>query len=64
MARLTNEAIRNMSLTEADRYTDLHPAESWRFAKIQGKSAIKQTQKAMSHGFKTEKLFAAPETGC
>ena len=40
MARLTNEEIRNMSLNEADAYTDLHPAEAWRFAKAHGKSAI------------------------
>lgn len=63
MARLTNEEIRNMSLNEADVYTDLHPAEAWRFAKAHGRSAIKQTKKAASHGFKTEKLFAEPETG-
>ena len=62
MARLTNEKIRNMSLNEADVYTDEHPAEAWRFAKAHGRSAIKQTKKAASHGFKTEKLFAEPET--
>ncbi len=62
MARLTNEEIRNMSLAEADVYTDLHPAEAWRFAKAHGKSAIKQTKKAAKHGFKTEILFAEPDT--
>lgn len=62
MARLTNEEIRNMSLNEADVYTDLHPAEAWRFAKAHGRSAIKQTKKAAKHGFKTEILFAKPET--
>lgn len=62
MARLTNEEIRNMSLAEADAYTDLHPAEAWRFAKAHGKSAIKQTKKAAKHGFKTEILFAEPDT--
>lgn len=62
MARLTNEEIRNMSLNEADAYTDLHPAEAWRFAKIQGNSAIQQTKKAAKHGFKTEILFAEPKT--
>jgi hypothetical protein len=62
MARLTNEEIRNMSLNEADVYTDLHPAEAWRFSKAHGRSAITQTKKAASHGFKTEKLFAEPET--
>lgn len=61
MARLTNEEIRNMSLNEADAYTDEHPAEAWRFAKAHGRSAINQTQKAAKHGFKTEKLFADPE---
>lgn len=60
MARLTNEEIRNMSLNEADLCTDLHPAEAWRFAKAQGRSAIEQTKKAAAHGFKTEVLFAAP----
>ena len=61
MARLTNEEIRNMSLAEADLYTDLHPAEAWRFAKAHGRSAIQQTKKAAKHGFKTEVLFAGPE---
>lgn len=61
MARLSNEEIRNMSLNEADRYTDLHPAEAWRFAKAHGKSAIRQTKKAAKYGFKNEILFAAPE---
>ena len=62
MARLTNEEIRNMSINEADVYTDLHPAEAWRFAKAHGKSAIAQTKKAAKHGFKNEILFADPET--
>ena len=61
MARLTNEEIWRMSLAEAEVYTDLHPAEAWRFAKAHGKSAIAQTEKAIKHGFKTQKLFAAPE---
>ena len=61
MARLTNEEIRNMSINEADIYTDQHPAEAWRFAKLHGKSAIAQTKKAVKHGFKTETLFAAAE---
>ena len=61
MARLTNTEIRNMSLNQADIYTDLHPAEAWRFAKAHGQSAIELTKKAVSHGFKTEKLFAEPE---
>lgn len=38
MARLTNEEIRNMSINEADAYTDEHPAEAWRFAKAHGRS--------------------------
>lgn len=62
MARLTNEEIRNMSINEADAYTDRHPAEAWRFAKIYGRFAIDQTVKATSHGFKTKKLFAEPDT--
>ena len=36
MARLTNEEIRNMSINEADAYTDAHPAEAWRFDKESG----------------------------
>lgn len=36
MARLTNEQIRDMSINEADAYTDAHPAEAWRFAKAHG----------------------------
>lgn len=51
-----------MSINEADIYTDKHPAEAWRFAKIFGRFAIEQTGKATSHGFKTKKLFADPET--
>lgn len=62
MARLTNAEIRKMSLDEADVYTDLHPAEAWRFAKAHGKSAIRQTKKAAAHGFKTEVLFATPNS--
>lgn len=61
MARLTNKEIQNMSLTQAYAYTDLHPAEAWRFAKAHGRSAIRQTKKATRHGFKTKKLFAEPE---
>ena len=61
MARLTNEEIRKMSLEDADIYTDLHPAETWRFAKAHGKSAIKLSKKSVAHGFKTQKLFADPE---
>lgn len=61
MARLTNEEIRNMTLRQADAYTDLHPAEAWRFAKAHGRSAIKQTKKAAKHGFKTGTLFAESE---
>lgn len=60
MARLTNEEIRNMSLKEADMYTDLHPAEAWRFSKAHGKSATKLAAKAIKHGFKSEILFAEP----
>lgn len=62
MARLTNEEIADMTLRQADAYTDLHPSEAWRFAKAHGKSAIKQTKKATSHGFKTDVLFAEPKT--
>ena len=53
MARLTNEQIRNMSINEADVYTDAHPAEAWRFAKAHGATAIAQTKKAAKHGFET-----------
>ena len=62
MARLTNAEIRNMPINEADAYTDLHPAEAWRFAKAHGKSAIQQTKKAAKYGFKSETIFADPET--
>lgn len=62
MARLTNEQIRNMSINEADVYTDAHPAEAWRFAKAHGATAIAQTKKAAKHGFETKVLFAEPET--
>ena len=47
MARLTNEEIRNMSLAEAEAYTDLHPAEAWRFVKADLQSAAKQTKKPL-----------------
>lgn len=60
MARLTNEEIRNMSINEADAYTDAHPAEAWRFAKAHGAAAIKQTKKAVSHGVKTGILAPEP----
>ena len=61
MARLTNEEIRNMSLTEADVYTDLHPAEAWRFAKAHYSSAVKQTQKAVKHSLSTGILAPEPQ---
>lgn len=51
MAGLTNEQVRNMSINEADVYTDAH-----------GASAIAQTKKAAKHGFKTKVLFAELET--
>lgn len=62
MVRLTNEEIMDMSITEADAYTDKHPAEAQRFAKTHGRSAIAQTKKAAKHGFKSETLFDEPET--
>lgn len=61
MARLTNEEIRNMSINEADAYTDAHPAEAWRFAKAHGAAAIKQTKKAAKNGFKTGIFFVEPD---
>jgi len=61
MARLTNEEIRRMSLDEADVYTDLHPAEAWRFAKAHGKSAARQTKKAVAHGSKSGILYEDTE---
>ena len=61
MARLSNEAIRNMSLNEADRYTNDHPAEAWRFAKIQGKSAVEQTKKAVRYGYESRILYRSDE---
>lgn len=61
MARLTNEQIKHMSIYEADAYTDVHPAEAWRFAKAHGASAIKQTKKAAKNGFRTGTLFAEPD---
>lgn len=51
MARLTNDEIKNMTINEADAYTDEHPAEAWRFAKAHGAAAIKQTKKAAKNGF-------------
>lgn len=62
MARLTNEEIRNMSLSEADAYTDLHPAEAWRFAKAHYSSAVKQTKKAAKHGLTNGILAPEPQT--
>lgn len=61
MARLSNQEIADMTLRQADAYTDLHPAEAWRFAKAHGRSAIKQTKKAAKHGLKTNVLFAESE---
>ncbi len=61
MARLTNEEIRNMSIREADAYTDAHPAEAWRFAKAHYSSATKQTRKAIKHGLKAGVLAPEPE---
>lgn len=61
MARLTNEEIKKMSIIEADAYTDVHPAEAWRFAKAHGAAAINQTKKAAKNGFKTGILFAEPD---
>ena len=62
MARLSNEEIRRMSLVEADVYTDLHPAEAWRFAREHGKSAIKQSKKTVKHGVESGLLYMTPDT--
>lgn len=62
MARLTNDEIRNISLAQADAYTDLHPAEAWRFAKAHGRSAIHLSKKTVHHVLKMKKLFAEPES--
>lgn len=61
MARLTNEEIWKMSPEEADAYTDAHPAEAWRFAKIHYSSANKQTGKALKHGLKAGIFAPEPE---
>ncbi len=61
MARLSNEEIRCMSLDEADAYTNVHPAEAWRFAKAHYSSALKQTKKVVKHGLKTGILVPKPE---
>ena len=61
MARLTNEEIWKMSPEEADAYTDAHPAEAWRFAKIHYSSAVRQTKKAAKHGLKAGILAPEPE---
>lgn len=61
MARLTNEEIRRMTIDQADVYTDAHPAEAWRFAKIHGASAAKQTKKAVKHGLAKGMLVPGPE---
>lgn len=61
IARLTNEEIRKMSLEEADAYTDAHPAEAWRFAKMHYSSAKRQTGKALKHGLKAGVLAPNPE---
>lgn len=61
MARLSNEEIRRMSLDEADVYTNVHPAEAWRFAKAHYSSAVKQTRKAAKHGFKAGILAPEPQ---
>ena len=62
MARLSNKEIEAMPIPTARIYTKLHPAESWRFAKIHGKYAIEETENAVMHGFKTNVLFAASDT--
>lgn len=61
MARLTNEEIWNMSPREADAYTIAHPAEAWRFAKVQYSSATMQTKRALKHGLKSGILVPEPQ---
>lgn len=51
-----------MSLSEADAYTDLHPAEAWRFTKAHYSSAVKQTKKAAKHGLTNGILAPEPQT--
>ena len=47
MEQITDEEIRNMSLANAEKYTELHPEEAWRFAKLYSESAMKQSIKAI-----------------
>lgn len=61
MARLSNEEIQNMTLAEARAYTDLHPAEAWRFAKADLAASAEQTKKAAKYGLKTGIFAPAPE---
>lgn len=61
MARLTNEAIWNMTLKEADAYTKIHPAEAWRFGKVQYSSATMQTKRALKYGLKAGILAPEPQ---
>ncbi len=60
MARLSNKEIWDMSLNEAAAYTDAHPAEAWRFAKAQGRSALEQSKKAAKNGFKNKNFICFP----
>lgn len=61
MARLSNEEIQNMTLAEARAYTDIHPAEAWRFAKADLAASVEQTKKAAKHGLKAGILAPDPQ---
>ena len=61
MARLTNAEIWNMSLNEANAYTLAHPAEAWRFAKVQHSSVTMQTKRALKYGLEAGILSVPPK---
>lgn len=45
MRQITDEEIRNMSLADAEKYTELHPEDAWKFAKLYFGSAVNQAAK-------------------
>lgn len=52
---MTDDEIRNMSLIDAERYTNEHPEDAWRIAKIQGEFAVMMLKKSIFGGNRMEK---------
>jgi len=61
MARKTDEEFRKMSLVDIELYTEEHPAEGARVAKVCGKTAAFGLEKYVEYNINRAKNFATPK---